>query len=72
MKKFEKCLKKFVLYLCETYKNKLCALALLIAGWIPLKISGDGTALMNAGIFATLEKLPLNFKKNGLMMFSNI
>ena len=41
MKKFEKCLKKFVLYLCETYKNKLCALALLIAGWIPLKISGE-------------------------------
>ena len=52
MKKFEKCLKKFVLYLCETYKNKLCALALLIAGWIPLKISGDGTALMILSFFA--------------------
>lgn len=52
MKKFKKCLKKFVLYLCETYKNKLCALALLIAGWIPLKISGDGTALMILSFFA--------------------
>lgn len=36
----------------RTYMNKLCAIALLICGTVPVMIDGDGTFLLFAGIIA--------------------
>lgn len=42
----------FTRYMRKTFKNKVCALVLLIAGMIPVWIDGDGTALLFFGCIA--------------------
>ena len=46
-----------VRYFERTYKNKLCAIALFIAGWASIKIANDATFFIYLLIFA----LPLFF-----------
>ena len=43
----------------RTYKNKLCAIALLFAGMLPVWLANDGTALILMLVIA----IPLFFSK---------
>lgn len=52
MKNFNKHITRFVDYINRTYINKLCAVALLICGMIPMTIENDSTALLILSIFA--------------------
>jgi hypothetical protein len=52
-------------YWKETYKNKLCAIVLLIGGMLPILIDGDGTALLFFGCIA----VPMFFAKKNWMLF---
>lgn len=54
----------FARYMRRTFKNKVCALALLIAGMVPVWIDGDGTALIFFGCLA----IPMFFAKENWMV----
>lgn len=54
----------FARYMIRTFKNKVCALALLIAGMVPVWIDGDGTALIFFGCLA----IPMFFAKENWMV----
>lgn len=43
----------------ETLKNKICAALLIIGGFVPLMIDGDGTCL----VFLSCIGVPLFFAK---------
>lgn len=43
---FNKYLRRFVRYICRTYKNKLAVIAMIWFGWFTAKFSGDGTFFM--------------------------
>lgn len=57
MRKNNRGIKRFARYIYRTYKNKLCALVLLILGVLTTKIDGDGTVLL----FLSMIALPLFF-----------
>lgn len=46
MKKIGHNLGKFFDYMGETGVNKLCALVLFAAGWVPVYLDGDATAVV--------------------------
>ena len=50
-KKIEKCMKRLVRHLLETYKNKLAVILMLVIGFVSAKISGDATFLAFVAIF---------------------
>lgn len=56
---------RFVNYMRETWKNKITAIALILAGMIPVWIDRDGTALL---FFACIA-LPTFFAKKNWMMW---
>lgn len=57
MRKNNRGIKRFARYIYRTYKNKLCALVLLILGVLTTKIDGEGTVLL----FLSMIALPLFF-----------
>lgn len=44
--KVNKCIRKLASYMRRTFKNKLCAIALVIMGVLAMKLSGDATFLV--------------------------
>lgn len=54
-----KTFKRFRSNLKETVANKLCAIALLMCGWLVLRVSGDATGLVFVSFFA----FPMFFAK---------
>lgn len=59
MKMIEKLAKKFVRHMFKTWWNKVCAIALILVGSVPVWLDGDGTALIVLSIFA----IPMFFAK---------
>lgn len=57
MRKNNRGIKRFARYIYRTYKNKLCALALIILGVLTTNIEGEGTVLL----FLSMIALPLFF-----------
>ena len=53
-------LRKFILHLKRTWKNKVAAIVLLAGSSIPMWLDGDGTAFM----FMAIICIPLMFSKN--------
>ena len=51
-KKMIKLVKRFVLYMLETWKQKLWALVLMACASVPMFIDGDATALVLVALFA--------------------
>lgn len=58
-----KYMERFVGYLHRTFKNKLLAMLILVAGVICTMIDNDATFL----VFGLMFGLPLFFAKNNLM-----
>lgn len=56
----------FVEYMRETWLNKLCAIAIMLAGSLPMIHDGDGTALILFAIFA----IPLFFSSKNHIVWS--
>ena len=56
---------RFKRYMRKTYKNKLCAIVLLMAGMVPVWLDRDGTALLLMLVIA----IPLFFSKKNYMIF---
>lgn len=56
---------RFKRYMRRTYKNKLCAIVLLMAGMVPVWLDRDGTALLLMLVIA----IPLFFSKKNYMIF---
>lgn len=50
-KKTNKLGRKFVLYMLETYKNKLAVMLMLAIAWFATKLSGDCTFLVFVLVF---------------------
>ena len=57
MSKNNRGIKRFARYIHRTFKNKLCALALIILGVLTTNIEGEGTVLL----FLSMIALPLFF-----------
>ena len=57
MRKNNRGIKRFARYIYRTFKNKLCALALIILGVLTTNIEGEGTVLL----FLSMIALPLFF-----------
>lgn len=53
-------IRKFVRYMYRTYKNKLCALALVLIGWLSTLIDNEGTAF----VLCLMIAVPLFFTRN--------
>lgn len=51
-------------YLKKTWKNKVAAIVLMVAGYLMLKVDGDGTVL----VLATTMAMPLFFIKQNVVM----
>lgn len=51
-KKMIKLVKRFVLYMFETFWNKVCAVSMILCGMVPVFIDKDATALVFIGIIA--------------------
>ena len=51
-KKMIKLVKRFVLYMFETFWNKVVALAMILCGMVPMIIDKDATALIVIGFIA--------------------
>lgn len=58
-KKMIKLVKRFVLYMFETFWNKVCAVSMILCGMVPVFIDKDATALVFIGIIA----VPLFFTR---------
>lgn len=56
---------KFANYMRKTWKNKIVAIAMILAGLLPVWIDGDATALLLFGCIA----IPTFFAKENWMMF---
>ena len=55
---------KFKRYIRRTYKNKICALALIIVGMGPIYLENDATFMVVALLFG----IPLFFSKENHVM----
>lgn len=58
-KKMIKLVKKFVLYMIETFWNKVIALAMIFIGMLPVFIDKDATAL----VFISFIAVPMFFAR---------
>lgn len=58
-KKMIKFVKRFVLYMFETFRNKVTALGMILCGMVPVFIDKDATALVFIGCMA----VPLFFAR---------
>ena len=56
---------KFANYMRKTWKNKIVAIVMILAGLLPVWIDGDATALLLFGCIA----IPMFFAKENWMMF---
>ena len=63
-KKTNEHMNRFKKYIRRTYKNKLCALALIILGLIFTSVSNDITVL----VFLSILGVPLFFAKKNYIM----
>lgn len=48
----ERRVKHFIRHMKETYKNKICAIAIIALGMVPIIIEGDATATVLLWMFA--------------------
>ena len=58
-KKMIKLVKRFVLYMIETFWNKVVALAMILCGMVPMFIDKDATAL----VFISFIAVPMFFAR---------
>lgn len=58
---------KFINYLCKTWKNKICAIAMIICGMLGIVIEKDATAL----VFMLLIAVPMFFSKRNWFYVNN-
>lgn len=54
---------RIINYIRRTWKNKICAIALILGGIVPMILENDGTALVMMLMFA----IPLFFSKKNLV-----